>query len=255
MVALGYLGLLVVLPVVLVGWHTFEHGLSPVGTALSRPSTVHAFQLTAIVAGTSVAIDTVLGVGLALLLVRYRFPGHRALDTLVDLPMSISPVVAGLALILVYGQDGWLGGLQALGIRVIFAVPGMVMATVFVSLPLVVREITPVLEQVGVEQEQAARTLGANAWQTLRRVTLPSIRWAAVYGVVLSLARAMGEFGAVTVVSGNLVGQTQTATLVVEQSYQDFDQQGAYAAAFVLAAVAVVCMTAIAGIRRWKDSA
>ncbi len=177
------------------------------------------------------AINLVFGVGISLLLVRYEFPGKRALSALIDLPLAVSPVVVGLALVLVYnGRDGWFGpSLEDDGFQVIFATPGIIMATVFVSLPLVIREVVPVLEEIGNDQEQAARSLGANAVQTFRRITLPGIKWAVVYGVVLSLARSLGEFGAVKIVSGNVIGQTQTATLVVEETYQNFQQPTAYA--------------------------
>ena len=179
----------------------------------------------------AVVINPVFGVGISLLLVRYRFPGPRMLVRLIDLPLSVSPIVVGLALVLVYnGRTGWFGPtLEDAGIKVLFAKPAIVMATVFVSLPLVVREVVPVLEEIGMDQEQAASSLGASAGQTFRRITLPSIRWAVVYGVVLSLARSLGEFGAVKIVSGNVVGKTQTATLVVEQQYQNFHQDAAYA--------------------------
>lgn len=239
-VALTYLALLLVVPVGLVFWRTFEGGLGPVADALTDPSVLHAFRVTAIVAFWTVLLNTVFGVGLALLLVRRRFPGRRALSALIDLPLAVSPVVVGLALILVYGRFAPLGGwLEDQGVQVIFAVPGMVLASVFVSLPLVVREVAPVLEEIGVEQEQAAWTLGAGPVQTFRRITLPAIRWALAYGVVLTLARALGEFGAVAVVSGRLVDRTQTVTLVVEERFQNFDQSTAYAASVALAAVAV----------------
>ena len=244
--ALGYLGLLLVLPVGLVFWRTFEHGVSPVLDALGDPSVVHAFKITGIVAFWTVLLNTVFGVGVALLLVRHRFPGRRVLSALIDLPLAVSPVVVGLALILVYGKFAPVGGwLEARGVQVIFALPGMVLATVFVSLPLVVREVAPVLEEIGIEQEQAAWTLGAGKVQTFRRITLPSIRWALAYGVVLTLARALGEYGAVAVVSGRLVDQTQTVTLVVEERFQNFDQTTAYAASVVLAAVAIVILVVI----------
>ncbi|NLD77112.1 MAG: sulfate ABC transporter permease, partial [Acidimicrobiales bacterium] len=212
---------------------------------------VHAIRLTATIAVISVVINTVFGVGMSLLLVRYRFPGKRLLSALVDLPLSVSPVVVGLALILVYnGRTGWFGPtLESWGFRVIFSTPGMIMATVFVALPLVVREVVPVLEEIGTEQEQAAQSLGANSWQTFRRITLPSIRWAVVYGVVLSLARSLGEFGAVKVVSGNILGRTRTATLVVEEKYLNFDKGGAYATAFLLTLVAVACIVIVSLIR------
>jgi sulfate transport system permease protein len=244
-VALVYLTLLLVLPVGLVCWRTFERGLEPVWTALTDPNAVHALQLTVIVAGSAVVCNTVFGVGMALLLVRHEFPGRRLLDALVDLPIAVSPVVAGLALVLVFGRNTPVGGwLSSIGFDVIFAVPGMVLATIFVSLPLVVRAVGPVLEEIGTEQEQAAWTLGASTLQTFRRITLPAIRWALAFGVVLTLARGLGEYGAVAVVSGRLVGQTQTATLFVEERFGNFDQPAAYAMAFALAAMAVVVLLA-----------
>jgi sulfate transport system permease protein len=193
----------------------------------------------------------VFGVGISLLLVRYEFPGKRVLSALIDVPLSVSPVVVGLALLLVYNsRDGWFGtALAGQGVQVIFATPGMVMATVFVALPLVIREVVPVLEEIGDDQEQAARSLGANAVQTFRRITLPSIKWAVVYGVVLSLARSLGEFGAVKIVSGNVVEKTQTATLVVEQKYQSFEQSTAYASAFMLAFASVLCIIIVSILR------
>jgi sulfate transport system permease protein len=248
---IGYLFFLVVWPVYLVAQNTFADGWAPARDALTDPAVTNAFRLTAVVAIQAVILNTVFGVGMSLLLVRYRFPGKRLLSALVDLPLSVSPIVVGLALVLVYGgRDGWFGpALEDMGYQVIFATPGMVMATIFVSLPLVIREVVPVLEEIGDEQEQAARSLGANAAQVFRRVTFPAIRWAVVYGVVLSLARSLGEFGALKIVSGNLVGQTQTTTLVVEQKYQDFEQTTAYAASFVLALIAVVCLVIVSVIR------
>ncbi|HEY4377523.1 MAG TPA: sulfate ABC transporter permease subunit, partial [Acidimicrobiales bacterium] len=249
-IALLYIGFLVVVPVTLIGWHTFEHGVGPVWTSLTDPTVLSAFRVTLIVAAWAVVINTVFGVGVSILLVRYRFPGRRLLSALVDLPLSVSPVVIGLALVLVYGKYGWFGGfLERNGFQVIFALPGIVLATVFPSLPLVVREVVPVLEEIGTEQEQAALTLGASSWQTFRRITLPAIRWALAYGVILSLARSLGEFGAVKVVSGNLINQTQTVTLVVEAKYQNFEQGTAYAASFVLAFIAIVCLVVVTVLR------
>lgn len=250
-IVIVYLFLLVAWPVGMVAKQTFAHGFQSLDTALHDPVVTHALRLTVFVAVISVVINLVFGVGMSLLLVRYEFRGKRLLSALIDLPLSVSPVVVGLALVLVYGgRDGWFGPtLEGAGFKVIFATPGIVLATVFVSLPLVIREVVPVLEEIGVEQEQAARSLGANAIQTFRRVTLPSIRWAVVYGVVLSLARSLGEFGAVKIVGGNLIDQTQTATLVVEQKYQDFEQPTAYAAAFLLASASVLCILVVALIR------
>ncbi|MCU1358109.1 MAG: sulfate transporter, inner rane subunit [Acidimicrobiales bacterium] len=250
-IAVAYVFFLVVWPVGLVGVKTFSKGLKPVGDALTDPQVVHAFRLTLLVAVLSVVINTVFGVGISILLVRYRFPGRRVLSALIDLPLSVSPVVVGLALVLVYGGRGnWFGpSLERAGIQVIFATPGIVLATIFVSLPLVVRELVPVLEEIGTEQEQAARSLGASAWQSFWRITFPAIRWATVYGVVLSLARSLGEFGAVKIVSGNFVNQTQTVTLVVEQKYQEFQQQTAYITSFFLAAVSVLCLVIVSVLR------
>jgi sulfate transport system permease protein len=242
-VALTYLLFLLVLPVGLIAWRTFGHGLGPVITALTSPAAVHAFAVTLSVALWAVLANTVFGVGTALLLVRGRFPGKRILGALIDLPLAVSPVVVGLALILVYGSSAPAGGwLARHGLQVIFSLPGMVLATVFVSLPLVVRAVVPVLQELGQDQEEAAHTLGATGWQTFARITLPGIRTALGYGVVLCLARALGEYGAVAVVSGRLVGQTQTATLFVEERYQNFDQTASYAVATVLALIAVLIL-------------
>jgi len=249
-VAVGYLGLLVVLPVGLVAWRSWQQGWHAFATAVTGPEALHAYRLTLVVAGSAVALNTAFGLGLALLLARSRFPGKGLLNLLVDLPVSVSPIVVGLALILVYGwQTGWLGGpLSAAGYQVIFAAPGMIAATAFVSLPLVLREVLPVLIEAGLEQEQAARSLGANAWQRLRRITLPTVRWALAYGVVLSLARCLGEFGAVRVVSGGVVGQTQTVTLLVDQRAEQFEP-GAYQLSVVLIAVSALCIVAISLVR------
>jgi sulfate transport system permease protein len=253
--ALAYILGLLALPVGLVVWRTFEHGAGPVWHALTSANARHAFVVTADVAVLAVIANTVFGIGLAVLLVRHRFPGRRLLNAVVDLPLAVSPVVVGLSLILVYGKTTGFGGwLAAHGVKIIFAVPGMVLATIFVSLPLVVREVMPVLEEIGIDQEQAAWTLGASPAQAFRRVTLPAIRWALAYGVVLTLARGLGEYGAVAVVSGRLVGKTQTATLFVEERYQNFDQPAAYAMAFALAAVAVIILVAINLLRSEEGS-
>jgi sulfate/thiosulfate transport system permease protein len=250
-IAATYLVLLVAWPVALVAKNAFAEGLVDLRAILDDPDVTHALRLTVQVAVVAVVLNTVFGVGMALLLARYEFPGRRLLSAFVDLPLSVSPIVVGLALVLVYGgREGWFGpALEDAGFQVIFAAPGIVLATVFVALPLVVREVVPVLEEIGVEQEQAAHSLGAGPVATFRRITLPAIRWAVVYGVVLSLARSLGEFGAVKVVSGNVLGSTRTATLVVEEKYLNFDRGGAYATAFLLALVSVACITVVAVIR------
>jgi sulfate transport system permease protein len=254
-IAIAYLFFLVAWPIALVVKNTFADGLTDLTDLFDDPDAVAAIKLTVIVAIIAVVVNTVFGIGMALLLVRYEFPGKRLLSALVDLPLSVSPIVVGLALVLVYGgRDGWFGPwLESHGVDVIFAWPGIVLATIFVAMPLVVRELVPVLEEIGIEQEVAARSLGASAWQTFRRITFPSIKWAVVYGVVLSLARSLGEFGAVKVVSGNVLGQTRTAPLMVEEKYLNFDKGGAYATAFLLVLVAVSAIVVV-GLIRPKES-
>ncbi len=252
-IALGYLGALLVLPVGLVFYRTFEHGLAPAWDAVTTPEAQHAFWLTLVMVAIAVPANTIFGVGMALVIARGRVRGKSFLSALIDLPFAVSPVVIGLALILVYGRDGWFGGwLTEHGIRVIFSTPGMVMATIFVSLPFVVREVVPVLREIGTEQEEASRTLGASNWQTFWRITLPAIRWGVAYGVILTTARALGEFGAVSVVSGKLAGQTQTATLLVEDRFQAFDLTGAYAASVVLALLAIAVILSMTLLDRRK---
>lgn len=251
LVAVGYVFLLVAWPVSLVAVRTFENGLGELLDVFSEEHTLAALQLTAMVAVWAVVINLVFGVTISILLVRYEFPGKRALSALIDIPLSVSPVVVGLALLLVYsGRTGWLGpAIEDAGWQVIYDSPGMIMATCFVALPLIIREVVPVLTEIGDDQEQAARSLGANARQTFLRITLPSIKWAVIYGVVLSLARSLGEFGAVKVVSGNVTGRTQTATLIVEAKYQNFEQATAYSVAFLLAFISIACLVVVAFLR------
>jgi sulfate transport system permease protein len=235
--ALAYLALLLVIPVGLIFWRTFEHGFGAAWDSVTTPEARHALLLTLEIAAIAVPLNTVFGVVAAIAIVRHRFRGSGLVNALVDLPLALSPVVVGLSLLLLYGTGGWLEGHG-----VLFALPGMTLATIFVSLPFVVREVVPVLREVGTEQEQAAVTLGASSLQTFRRVTWPAIRWATAYGVVLTMARALGEFGAVSVVSGRLVGETETLTLHVQERYQSFDTTGAYAAAVVLALIALATL-------------
>lgn len=249
-VVLAYLAMLLVIPVAVIVGKTFENGIAPVFESLNTSAAMHAFQITAVVTFYAVIANTVFGVLAAILLVRYRFPGKRFISALIDLPLAVSPVIVGLALVLVYGRTTGTGkALASAGINIIFSIPGMVMATVFVCIPLVVRAIAPVLEEIGDDQEQAASTLGASSWQTFRRITLPAIRGALAYGVVLALARSLGEYGAIAVVSGGLVGKTQTVTLFVQERYRNFDQQAAYAAALVLVAAAVIALLVSRALR------
>jgi sulfate/thiosulfate transport system permease protein len=252
--ALGYLAVLLLVPVGLIFYRTFEKGIGFLVDSISTPAAVHALFLTLEVAAITVPLNAAFGVLAALALVRGKFPGKRLLDALIDLPFAISPVVIGLSLLLLYGRTGWFGpALADAGIQIVFSVPGIVVATVFVSMPFVVREVAPVLKEIGEEQEQAAATLGANGWQTFWRVTLPAIRWGLAYGVVLSTARAIGEFGAVSVVSGKIAGETETLTLLVEKRFQNFDLAGAYAASALLALIALGTLLAMSLIGARKS--
>ena len=243
---LAYLALLLLGPLGVVVWRTFEQGFGTALDAVTTPEAQAAFWLTIKIALIAVPANTVFGVLCAIAIARHGFPGKAALNALVDLPLALSPVVVGLAFLLLYGRDGWFGSwLEQRGIEVLFSLPSMVLATIFVSLPFVVREVVPVLREIGTEQEQAASTLGASPLQIFRRVTFPAIRWAVAYGVVLTTARALGEFGAVSVVSGRIVGETQTLTLHVEERVQNFDMVGAYAASVVLAVMAVATLVAM----------
>src|SRR3954453_13788665 len=235
--SLAYLAVLLIAPVGLVFYRTFEHGFWPAWHAVTSPDAVHALKLTLVAGLIAVVGNTIFGVLCALAIVRYRVPGFGIVNALVDLPLALSPVVVGLSLLLLYGRGGWLEGHN-----VLFAAPGIALATIFVSLPFVVREVVPVLREVGTEQEQAASTLGASGVQTFLRVTWPAIRWAVAYGIVLTTARALGEFGAVRVVSGHAVGRTETLTLYVQDRYESFDTTGAYAAAVVLALIALATL-------------
>jgi sulfate transport system permease protein len=243
-VALVYLSVLLLIPLLAVFWRTFEHGISEPLDAVTSPDGMHAFWLTLLCVGIAVPLNTVFGVLTAIVLVRQNFRGRRLLNATIDLPFAISPVVIGLALFLVYApRDSWVGEtLSQNGIQVIFSVPGMVLATIFVSLPFVVREVMPVLQEIGTDQEEAATTLGASPWQTFWRVTVPAIRWGLAYGVVLATARALGEFGAVSVVSGRITGETETLPLFVQSQFDRFNAAGAYAAGLLLAILALLVL-------------
>jgi sulfate transport system permease protein len=247
---LVYLGLLVAGPVALVCLSAFSDGVLVFWAAITRPDALHALWLTLLITLIVVPANTVFGVLCALLLVRSKSPVRRVISAVVNLPFALSPVVIGLALLLAYGNRGWLGPvLDALGWRIIFDLPGMVIATMFVTLPFVVREVEPVLREVGMDQEQAASTLGASSMQIFWRITLPSIRHAVGYGVVLTVARAVGEFGAVSIVSGHLAGRTETLTQYVDTRYLTFDLTGAYAASLVLGAMAVLTLCGMNALR------
>jgi sulfate transport system permease protein len=249
-VVLGSFALLILVPAGALARQVLAGGWRPFAEAMAAAEVRRAFGLTLGITAIATAINTIFGVGLAMVLVRQRFWGRALADGLVDLPFAVSPVVAGQKLVILYGPEGWLGrGLEAAGYRVIYAVPGMVLATVFVTLPFVVREVVPVLREFGTDQVEAAYTLGAGRWQTFRRVTLPLIRWGLAYGVTLTIARSLGEFGALLVVSGNLIGNTQTATLYIHDGIESFQPEGAYAASLVLAAVSFALLVGMDRIR------
>jgi sulfate/thiosulfate transport system permease protein len=255
-VALAYLLTVLLGPLSMVFWRTFEHGFGNALRVISDPNTVHAFKITLIIAAIAVPANTVFGIVCALAIVRRRFPGKGLVNAFVDLPLALSPVVVGAALFALYGRGGWFyNWFNGHGIQILFALPSMVLATIFVSVPFVAREVVPTLREIGDEQEQAAHTLGASGWQAFWRITLPSIRWAVIYGVVLTTARCLGEYGAVAVVSGHQEGQTETATLRVQDQYDNFNIPGAYAISLVLAAAAVLVLVTMTLVRPREEAA
>ncbi|MFD3813396.1 sulfate ABC transporter permease subunit CysW [Rhodococcus sp. NPDC058639] len=242
-VALGYLFVLLLVPIGVILYRTFENGIGAFAESISTPAAISALNLSLLIVAIVVPVNVVFGIVVALALVRGRFPGRRLLQAVVDLPFAVSPIVVGVALIMLWGANGWFGAVESLGFKVIFGLPGMVIATIFVTLPFVVREVEPVLYEIGEEQEQAAATLGADTWQTFWRITLPAIRWGLTYGVVLTVARALGEFGAVIMVSSGFPGVSQTLTLLVHARYiDDHNTFGAYSAATLLMAIAVIVL-------------
>ncbi|MEJ6549375.1 sulfate ABC transporter permease subunit [Corynebacterium sp. USCH3] len=253
--ALVYLAVLVALPVGTILWRTVEPGVGQFWEWITTPAAVSALQTSLLIVVITVPLNVVFGIVVALGLVRGRFPGKSLVQAVVDLPFAVSPVIVGVALIMLWGTDGWFGGVEDLGFRVIFGLPGMVLATVFVTLPFIVREVEPVLREIGTEQEQAASTLGASPWQTFRRITLPSIRWGLSYGIVLTVARSLGEFGAVIMVASGFAGGGQTLTLLVHSRYLDDNNvYGAYAAATLLMIVSVIVLVVMTLLQKKKVS-
>lgn len=248
---LVWVGLLVLVPTAALARGALEGGLAPFWKALSAPDARQAFRLTLGITLAATVVNTVFGVAFALVLTRQDFWGKTLADGLVDLPFAVSPIIAGLMLVVLYGPGGWLGRwLEPLGLRVVYAWPGMALASAFVTIPFVVREVVPVLREFGVDQEEVAYTLGAGRWTTFRRVTLPSIRWGLAYGVTLTVARSLGEFGALLVVSGNVLGRTQTATLYIHDTIESFHTEGAYAASVLLAGVSFVMLIGMELLRK-----
>lgn len=242
-VAIAYLCLILFIPSLNVFVQAFKQGVGPFLKNLTEPTFAHAAWLTLFIALIVVPVNTVFGLCAAWVIARNQFRGRTFLISVLDVPFAVSPVVAGLMIVLLYGRNGWFGPwLDAHNIKIVFAMPAMVLASSFITLPFVAREVIPVLEETGTEQEEAAQTLGATDWQIFWRVTLPNIRWGLLYGVLLTNARTMGEFGAVSVVSGNLAGKTQTLPLFVEQAYKEYLTQAAFSAALLLGALALVTL-------------
>jgi sulfate transport system permease protein len=248
--ALGYLVVVLVAPLSMLFWRVWMEGIDKAWAAITEPDTIHAFKITLILCAIAVPLNTVFGIVCGLAIVRRRFPGKGLVNAFVDLPLALSPVVVGFSLYLLYGRTGWFGPwFTEHGVQVLFALPAMVLATIFVSVPFVAREVVPTLREIGNEQEQAAYTLGASSWQTFWRVTLPSIRWAVIYGVVVTTARCLGEYGAVAIVSGNISGKTETATLRVQDYYENLDQAGAYGVALMLCVLAIAVLVVMSKLK------
>ena len=248
--ALGYLLVVLLGPLSMLFWRVYVEGAGKAWTALTDPDTIHAFKVTLELVAIAVPLNTLFGIVVALAIVRRRFLGKGLLNAFVDLPLALSPVVVGLSLYLLYGRTGWFGPwFSGHGIQVLFALPSMVLATIFVSVPFVAREVVPTLREIGDEQEQAAHTLGASGWQTFWRITLPSIRWAVIYGVIVTTARCLGEYGAVAIVSGSIQGKTETATLRVQEEYENLNLAGSYGISLVLAAIAIIVLILMTTLR------
>lgn len=253
-IAVGFILLFLFVPLGLVLFQAFAKGWQAYVQALSQPDAMAALRLTLIVALVTVPLNTVFGIAAAWAITRFEFSGKSLLTTLIDLPFSVSPVISGLIFVLMFGSQGWFGSwLSAHEIKIIFATPGIILATLFITFPFVARELIPLMQEMGSEEEEAALSLGASGWKTFFQITLPNIKWALLYGVLLCNARAMGEFGAVSVVSGHIRGLTNTLPLHVEVSYNDYDAVGAFASASILAGLAIVTLI-LKSILEWRQS-
>jgi sulfate transport system permease protein len=250
-IVVAYVGVLILAPIAALAAGAFSEGLGAIITAISQPDVLSAFWRTLLVSLLVITVHAIFGTLVAWVLVRHRFPGRDLVNGLIDMPFAVSPVVVGYMLLLLFGRNGLLGPLLAsLGIRVAFAMPGIVLATLFVTLPFMVRELIPLLEAFGVQQEQAAATLGASGWQTFWRVTLPALRWGFIYGLTLTFARALGEFGAVLVIGGGVQGRTETATLFIYRALDERQYTGAYSAALVLGVFSLLLVMGTDLLRR-----
>jgi len=252
--AVAWVALLLLLPLAAIVWTVAKAGLSSVAHTLTQPDVLHAFQLTAIITVITVLITGVFGVIVAWVLVRQRFRGRSLLNAIVDIPFALSPVTVGLAAVVLFGPGGWFAPFfAARGIQVIYALPAMILVTIFICIPFTIREVVPVLEEIGLDEEDASRTLGASVWHTFFKVTLPNIRWALAYGIALTTARAIGEIGAVLIVSGLIQGKTETATLFIYRAYEERQTAEAYVVALVLAAVSVGLLIVIEVLRHRQE--
>jgi len=251
LIAVAYVGLLLLAPIAGIVWTVIDGGSGVVRRTLAAPDVRHAFLLTGVITVMAVLVTAVFGVAVAMVLARDRFPGRRLMSAIVDLPLAVSPVIVGLMAVLLFGRGGWFEPFfTARGIQIIFALPSMLLVTVFICIPFVVREVVPVLEEVGTEEVEAARTLGASPTQTFFRVTLPTIRWGLLYGIALTAARSLGEIGAVLIVSGTIQGHTETATLYIFRALEERQEASGYFVALVLAAASIVLLTAIELFKR-----
>jgi sulfate/thiosulfate transport system permease protein len=252
--AIVWVSLLLLLPLAAIAWTVVQAGLSSVAHTLTQPDVLHAFQLTAIITVITVLITGVFGVIVAWVLVRQRFHGRALLNAIVDIPFALSPVTVGLAAVVLFGPGGWFQPFfAARGIQVVYALPAMILVTIFICIPFTIREVVPVLEEIGLDEEDASRTLGASVWHTFFKVTLPNIRWALAYGIALTTARAIGEIGAVLIVSGLIQGKTETATLFIFRAYEERQTAEAYIVALVLAGVSVAVLIVIELLRHRQD--
>ena len=253
-IALLYVGILVIAPLIGIVWAVFQAGWSTIVSTLRQPDVQHAFYLTGVITVITVIVTSIFGVIVALVIARDRFPGRALMSALVDLPLAVSPVIVGLMAVVLFGLGGWFEPwFTSQGIRILFALPSMVLVTIFICIPFVIREVVPVLQEVGVTEEEAARTLGASSLQTFFRVTLKNIRWGLLYGIALTTARSIGEIGAVLIVSGQITGQTETATLYVLRAFDQFQDDRGYVVALTLALVSVVLLVLIEAFKRRQE--
>jgi sulfate/thiosulfate transport system permease protein len=254
--AIVYVALLLLLPLIGIVTKAFEPGVSIIGDTLSSPDVQHAFLLTGIITVITIVVTTFFGLVVAWVLVRQRFLGRSLMNAVVDLPFALSPVTVGLAAVLLFGTGGWFADFfSARGIQILFALPSMVLVTIFICIPFTIRELVPVLEEFGLDEEDASRTLGASIWQTFRRVTLPNIRWALLYGIALTTARSIGEIGAVLIVSGTISGSTETATIYIFTALEERLEAQAHVVALVLATVSILLLVSIEWLHRRNERA